>query len=247
MDVVLREARVSNGPDPMLTITPGEPEAARATRRRLDAEVSRHGHRQVRQEVGWAASVDGLGDPERGDEGQERERDRRDTDSGGPARRPPVARHVDLDRVVRRLYGSPCTKPKEMTLRPARLSITARATILGLVLVPVIAVQLTLAGDREVVVSGRPPSGEDFDATKIRISFSRVARSLAKPVFVTHAADDSGRLFIVEQGGRIKILLNGTVLSTPFLNISAKVSPAVNKGCLGWPSIRRTRQTASST
>ncbi len=98
---------------------------------------------------------------------------------------------------------------------------------------PVIGVQLTLAGDRGVVVSGRPPSGEDFDATQIRISFSRVARSLSKPVFVTHAGDGSGRLFIVEQGGRIKILRNGSVLATPFLNISAKVSKGSEQGLLG--------------
>jgi glucose/arabinose dehydrogenase len=100
--------------------------------------------------------------------------------------------------------------------------------------VPLLGVQLTLAGaPREVVVSGRPPSGEDFDATKIRISFSRVARSLSKPVFVTHAGDASGRLFIVEQGGRIKILRNGSILATPFLNISAKVSKGSEQGLLG--------------
>ncbi len=125
------------------------------------------------------------------------------------------------------------TKPKEITLRPIRLSTAARAAILGLVLVPIIGVQLTLAGDREVVVSGRPPSGEDFDATKIRISFSRVARSLSKPVFVTHAGDGSGRLFIVEQGGRIRILRNGSILATPFLNISAKVTKGSEQGLLG--------------
>ncbi len=133
------------------------------------------------------------------------------------------------------MYRSPYTrtKPKEITLRPTRLSIATRAAILGLVLVPIIGVQLTLAGDREVVVSGRPPSGEDFDASKIRISFSRVARSLSKPVFVTHAGDGSGRLFIVEQGGRIKILRNGSVLATPFLNISSKVSKGSEQGLLG--------------
>jgi glucose/arabinose dehydrogenase len=127
------------------------------------------------------------------------------------------------------------TKPKEITLRPVRSSIAARAAILGLALVPLIGIQLALAGGtpREVIVSGRPPSGEDFDATKIRISFSRVARSLSKPVFVTHAGDDSGRLFIVEQGGRIKILRNGSILGTPFLNISTKVSKGSEQGLLG--------------
>ena len=115
------------------------------------------------------------------------------------------------------------------------MSIAARAAILAVVLVPVLATPLTLAGGtpREVIVSGRPPSGEDFDATKIRIWFSRVARNLSQPVFITHSGDESGRLYIVEKGGRIKILQNGTVRSTPFLNISAKVSNGSEQGLLG--------------
>jgi glucose/arabinose dehydrogenase len=117
---------------------------------------------------------------------------------------------------------------------PVRMSFAARAALLALVLVPVVGSQLTLAGaPREVIVSGRPPSGEDFDATKIRIWFSRVARNLSNPVFITHSGDGSGRLYIVEKGGRIKILQNGTVRSTPFLNLSAKVSSGSEQGLLG--------------
>ena len=115
------------------------------------------------------------------------------------------------------------------------MSFAARAALLALVLVPLVGSQLTLAGDapREVIVSGRPPSGEDFDATKIRIWFSRVARNLSNPVFITHSGDGSGRLYIVEKGGRIKILQNGTLRSTPFLNLSAKVSSGSEQGLLG--------------
>lgn len=115
------------------------------------------------------------------------------------------------------------------------MPIAARAALIALVLVPLVAVQLTLAGapPRDVIVSGRPPSGLDFDATKIRITFSRVARNLAKPVFLTHSGDGSGRLYIVEQDGRIKILLDGTVLGSPFLNLSAKVSKGSERGLLG--------------
>ncbi|HSL33399.1 MAG TPA: PQQ-dependent sugar dehydrogenase, partial [Candidatus Limnocylindrales bacterium] len=53
------------------------------------------------------------------------------------------------------------------------------------------------------------------------------------PVFVTHAGDGSGRLFIVEQTGRIRILQSGTVRSTPFLNLSAKISTGGERGLLG--------------
>lgn len=45
-----------------------------------------------------------------------------------------------------------------------------------------------------------------------------VASGLTKPLFVTHAPGDYARLFIVEQDGKIKILKNGSVLGTPFLD-----------------------------
>lgn len=43
------------------------------------------------------------------------------------------------------------------------------------------------------------------------------------PVFLTHAGDGSGRLFIVEQSGYIRIVENGQLLSTPFLDIHEEV------------------------
>ena len=115
------------------------------------------------------------------------------------------------------------------------MSFAARVALLALVLVPVVGTQLTLAGGtpREVIVSGRPPSGEDFDATKIRISFSHVARNLSKPVFITHSGDNNGRLFIVEKTGRIRVIRQGTLRGTPFLNLSGKVSTGSEQGLLG--------------
>jgi hypothetical protein len=44
------------------------------------------------------------------------------------------------------------------------------------------------------------------------------------PVAIGNAADSSGRLFIVEQAGRIRILQGSTVLSSPFLDISSLVN-----------------------
>ena len=47
----------------------------------------------------------------------------------------------------------------------------------------------------------------------------------SKPVFMTSARDGSGRLFVVEQGGRIKVIqADGTVRPTPLLDISGRVS-----------------------
>jgi len=50
----------------------------------------------------------------------------------------------------------------------------------------------------------------------------RVASGLSLPVYVTAPPGDS-RLFILERGGRIKILQNGQVLATPFLDASGPV------------------------
>jgi len=46
-----------------------------------------------------------------------------------------------------------------------------------------------------------------------------VATGLTKPLFVTHAAGDYQRLFIVEQNGKVKILKSGAVLPTEFINV----------------------------
>ena len=60
------------------------------------------------------------------------------------------------------------------------------------------------------------------------IQFEVVVDDLARPLYVTHANDDSGRLFIVEQGGRIKVWDGET--TSMFLDISDLVSPDANSG-----------------
>ncbi|MBI3659100.1 PQQ-dependent sugar dehydrogenase [Candidatus Acetothermia bacterium] len=54
----------------------------------------------------------------------------------------------------------------------------------------------------------------------------------SQPVFVTHPGDQSGRLFVVEQGGTIRLIKNGNLLSTPFLNITDKVLSGSERGLL---------------
>ncbi|MBA4142696.1 MAG: PQQ-dependent sugar dehydrogenase [Nitrosospira sp.] len=59
-----------------------------------------------------------------------------------------------------------------------------------------------------------------------------VATGLDRPLFATAPAGDS-RLFIVEQGGLIKVLQNGAVLPTPFLDLSGSVDTTSERGLLG--------------
>lgn len=71
-----------------------------------------------------------------------------------------------------------------------------------------------------------PPAGVD-------VRLESVATGLSFPVLVTSAPGDSSRLFIVEKGGTIRILRNGAVLPTPFIDLSARVTKSMEQGLLG--------------
>lgn len=61
-----------------------------------------------------------------------------------------------------------------------------------------------------------------------------VASGLAQPVAIAHAGDGSGRLFLVERAGAIRILDGGTLLPAPFLDLTALVdSSGPEQGLLG--------------
>lgn len=64
------------------------------------------------------------------------------------------------------------------------------------------------------------------------IALNLQASDLENPVHITHAGDGSGRLFVVEQAGRIRIIQNGALLATPFLDIIANVSCCGERGLL---------------
>jgi MYXO-CTERM domain-containing protein len=53
------------------------------------------------------------------------------------------------------------------------------------------------------------------------ITTTRVASGLSFPVQIVAPPGDPSRLFIVELAGRIRVLKNGTLLSAPFLDLSA--------------------------
>ncbi len=55
------------------------------------------------------------------------------------------------------------------------------------------------------------------------ISLNPIASGFIRPVRITNAGDGSGRLFVVEQAGRIYIILNGNKISSPFLDIRDRV------------------------
>lgn len=65
------------------------------------------------------------------------------------------------------------------------------------------------------------------------ISLQPVFSGLNQPLFLTHAGDGSGRIFLVERPGRILIAKEGQVIATPFLDLSSKISAVGEMGLLG--------------
>lgn len=69
---------------------------------------------------------------------------------------------------------------------------------------------------------------EDFQVRRRGVGFS-------EPLFVTGAGDGSGRLFVVQKGGRIRILDpdTGAINGTDFLDVSASILTDGERGLLG--------------
>ncbi len=64
------------------------------------------------------------------------------------------------------------------------------------------------------------------------IALSPIVNGLVLPIHITHAGDGSGRLFLVEQAGQVRIFQNGALAALPFLNIGDRVSCCGEQGLL---------------
>lgn len=84
-----------------------------------------------------------------------------------------------------------------------------------------------------------------FPQAPVSIALTQVAGGFNNPVSITHAADGSGRLFIVEQSGTIRILNGSTINPDPFLDITGIVTSGGEQGLLGlaFPPDFATRRT----
>lgn len=103
------------------------------------------------------------------------------------------------------------TQPPAASVTPASGSATPRAT----------------AGP----ATARQPA--PFDPSSFTLGLEEVAGGFRQPTFVTHAGDGSGRLFVLEQAGLIRILSGGSALPEPFLDIRSLVRSGGEQGLLG--------------
>jgi len=103
--------------------------------------------------------------------------------------------------------------------------MSRKRTWLWLQVLAAVALILALGAGPERVAA-QPP---DIDIHVNRV----IVSGLDQPVLVTHAGDGSGRLFVVEQGGLIRVVVNHTVLADPFLDLSQLVVSGGEQGLLG--------------
>ncbi len=101
-----------------------------------------------------------------------------------------------------------------MRIQPAPHRLGLVALLVGTLLVPIQA--------NAAVVPSR-----------IHLGLDSVASGLSAPLLVTHAGDGSGRIFVVEQTGKIRIVKDGTLVAAPFIDVSRSVSRGGEQGLLG--------------
>jgi len=93
-------------------------------------------------------------------------------------------------------------------------------TLLLLMIAPALAQEAT----EEPVIS------RDTAPSSANIQLTPVVSGLTRPLYVTNAGDGSNRLFLLEQGGIIWVIEDGTKLDQPFLDVSDLVSQSALGG-----------------
>ena len=88
--------------------------------------------------------------------------------------------------------------------------------------------------------SGTPPAPTDptpppepFDPTSVSLSFEVVTGGLEAPLAIAAPSDGSGRIFVAEQIGRVRIVRDGDLIETPFLDIADRIAAGGERGLLG--------------
>jgi glucose/arabinose dehydrogenase len=98
-----------------------------------------------------------------------------------------------------------------------------RTRVVGLLAALLVGVSTVYGQDART----EAPDGSQYQLVEVADGFSR-------PDFLTHAGDGSGRIFVVEQDGRIWILKDSETLETPFLDVRDIISrDASERGLLG--------------
>ncbi len=108
-----------------------------------------------------------------------------------------------------------------------RRLMTAAATLL----IPVTVVIVSCANSTEPAENGNGANDPNPPVESFGLAAQVVASGLSRPLYLTAPTGDP-RLFVVEQAGRIRIIEDGQLLGTPFLDISDRVRSGGERGLL---------------
>jgi len=84
------------------------------------------------------------------------------------------------------------------------------------------------------VLSVVPPASADVGVPinfgSIAVRLDPIATGLGAPDYALSPPGDNARLFVLDQGGLMRVIQNGSLLSSPALDLSGRVSPPLNTG-----------------
>ena len=72
-----------------------------------------------------------------------------------------------------------------------------------------------------------------FDPARVVITLEPFVDGLVAPLAIVNAGDGSGRLFVAEQGGKVRLVRDGRLTTAPFLDVSDEVASGGERGLLG--------------
>jgi glucose/arabinose dehydrogenase len=83
------------------------------------------------------------------------------------------------------------------------------------------------------------------DAQQLRLRLQPIASGLAEPLAIAAPRNEANRLYVAEQAGRVRVIVNGRLRAAPFLDIRNLVTSGGEQGLLGLafhPNYERNRR-----
>jgi glucose/arabinose dehydrogenase len=81
--------------------------------------------------------------------------------------------------------------------------------------------------------TGLQPNCNPPEGAVPALTLELVANNLDSPLLVASAPGDDTRLFVVEQGGQVRVIVDGVLQETPFIDLDGQVTAGGERGLLG--------------
>jgi glucose/arabinose dehydrogenase len=162
------------------------------------------------------------------------------------ASRDPSRRHPDRDRRLRTLLAAAVAVAGVVLAAVAVTRPDPNAVFHGPTALPSRAAPVAPSGSvpgsgavSSGVAGSAAPSGSPgrggapFDPRRVAVTAEAFVAGLDAPLAIVNAGDGSGRLFVAEQGGLVRIIRDGRLLTAPFLDVSDRIASGGERGLLG--------------